>query len=237
MLRTLCRIGHIFFRIRHIKNGWPSAFRLPVLTNSSGRRGVFYFLPAILTECLVWTTFSSGFFSSLVCLSCRQASPLSFSPDFIAGILLLPRSLPQKFPPKQISSQGYAPVGSFLLPGMDSMLRFASYATITGPSICCFRDRVNNVACGPIFVAHRAKRTELRQKLYKPLLWSESLPVFKVKFQERCLRKSRRALSGRKSAACYNFCRSSVSWRDCATKMGPHVHCLPDHETAKSRVR
>src|SRR5882724_12132342 len=108
-----------------------------------------YFIscPPILTECLVWTTFSSGFFSSLVLSAFSPGFSALFSPDLspafcccafaAAEIPARTNIITRLRASRLISTPGN---------GLDAAFRILCdyHRTVNLP----FRDRVNNVRAG-----------------------------------------------------------------------------------------
>src|SRR5260370_5605274 len=117
-----------------------------------------YFIscPAILTTCLVWTTFSSGFFSSLVLSAFSPGFSELFSPDLSPAFCCC--AFPAAETPartniiaKLRASRLISTPGN----GLDAAFRILCdyHRTVN----LLFRDRVNNVRAGPFLGPHRAK--------------------------------------------------------------------------------
>src|SRR5712672_2439293 len=125
--------------------------------------------PPILTECLVWTTFSSGFFSSFALSALSPDFSVDFSAGFSSGFCALAR----------------AAMSIIRIPAMINRLGLGietipQNAQLTALGILCDSQRSVNLplAARPVFVkstfasaisfAIAAQVTQIRQKFYEP---------------------------------------------------------------------
>src|SRR5258708_534095 len=117
-----------------------------------------YFIswPPILTACLVWTTFSSGFFSSLVLSVLSPGFSAPFSPDLSPAFCCCAFAAAENPARTNIITRLHV---SRLIStpgnGLDAAFRILCdyHRTVN----LLFRDRVNNVRAGPFSGPLRAK--------------------------------------------------------------------------------